>query len=93
MIYIQHKYKDVEVNMKDEKLIKMFNSTLKMKEIILFFLIVVINNLILIDSNIRLDNTLKSGQLVRPVLEDLLTTKLVYRDWTQLPLKLCWRSH
>ena len=41
--------------MKDEKLVKIFNPTLKMKEIILFFLIVVINWLIYIDSDIKLD--------------------------------------
>ena len=32
--------------MEDEKLVKMFNLTLKMRETILFFLIVVINGLI-----------------------------------------------
>ena len=32
--------------MEDEELVEMFNSTLKRKEIILFFLIVVINGLI-----------------------------------------------
>ena len=41
--------------MEDEKLVKMFNSTLKMRETMLFFLIVVINELICIDSNIGLD--------------------------------------
>ena len=40
--------------MKDEELVKMFNSTLKMREIILFHLIIVINRLICIDSNIGL---------------------------------------
>ena len=45
--------------MKDEKLIKMFNPTLKIRETILFFLIVAINSLIWIDSNIGLDNALK----------------------------------
>ena len=34
------------VNMKDEELLKMFNPTLKKRETILFFLIVVINELI-----------------------------------------------
>ena len=34
------------VNMKDEELLKMFNPTLKKRETILFFLIVVINGLI-----------------------------------------------
>ena len=42
---LQYKCKDMEVNMKDEELAKMFNPTLKMRETILFFLIVVINGL------------------------------------------------
>ena len=33
------------VNMEDEELVKIFNSTLKRRETILFFLIVVINGL------------------------------------------------
>ena len=37
--------KDMGVNMEDEKLVKMFNPILKMRETILFFLIVVINGL------------------------------------------------
>ena len=41
--------------MEDGKLVKMFNLTLKMRETMLFFLIVVINELICIDSNIGLD--------------------------------------
>ena len=51
----QHKCKVVEVNMEDEELVKLFNPTLKRKEIILFFLIVVVNELTWIVSNIRLD--------------------------------------
>ena len=42
---LQHKCKDVGVNMEDEELMKIFNPTLKRKETILFFLIVVINRL------------------------------------------------
>ena len=42
---LQHKSKNVGVNMEDEELVKMFNPTLKRKETILFFLIVVINGL------------------------------------------------
>ena len=42
---LQHKCKDVRVNMEDEKLVKMFNPTLKMRETILFLLIVMINEL------------------------------------------------
>ena len=41
--------------MEDEELVKMFNPTLKMREIILFLFIVVINGLICIDSDIVLD--------------------------------------
>ena len=45
--------------MKDEKLVKMFNFTLKMREIILFILIMVINGLICIDSDIGLDTYIR----------------------------------
>jgi len=41
--------------MEDEELVKMFNPTLKRREAILFFLIVVINGLICIVSDIGLD--------------------------------------
>ena len=52
---LQHKCKNMGVNMEDEKLVKMFNHILKMRETILFFLIGVINGLTLIVSNIELD--------------------------------------
>ena len=52
---LQYKCKDVGVNMKDEELMKMFNPTLKRRETILFFLIVMINGLICIVSDIGLD--------------------------------------
>ena len=42
---LQHKCKDVGVNMEEEELVKMFNLTLKRRETILLFLIVVINGL------------------------------------------------
>ena len=42
---LQHKCKNVEMNMEDEELVKIFNPTLKKRETILFFLIVVINGL------------------------------------------------
>ena len=42
---LQYKCKDVRVDMKDEELMKMFNPTLKRREIFLFFLIVMINGL------------------------------------------------
>ena len=41
--------------MEDEELVKMFNPTLKRRESILFFLIVVINRLKCIVSDIRVD--------------------------------------
>ena len=46
------------VNVEDKELVRMFNPTLKIRETILFFLIVVnlmINELICIDSDIGLD--------------------------------------
>ena len=45
----------MEINMEDEELVKMFNSTVKRREIILFFLIVMINELIWIDLDIGLN--------------------------------------
>ena len=42
---LQYKCKDVRVNIEDKELVKMFNPTLKRRETILFFLIVVINEL------------------------------------------------
>ena len=58
---LQYKCKDVGVNMKDEELMKMFNPTLKMREIFLFFLIVMINGLTLIVLDIGL-NTYTRGR-------------------------------
>ena len=52
---LQYKCKDVGVNMKDEELMKMFNPTLKRREIFLFFLIVMINGLKCIVLDIGLD--------------------------------------
>ena len=47
------------MNIKDEELVKMFNPILKMRETILFFLIVMINGLTLILSEIELDTCAK----------------------------------
>ena len=52
---LQHKCKDVGVNMENEELVKIFNPTLKRRKTILFFLIVVINALTWIVSDIGLD--------------------------------------
>ena len=48
--------------MEDEELVKIFNPTLKMRETILFFLIVVINGLKCIVSDIRLDTCAGGGE-------------------------------
>ena len=45
----------MRMNMEDKELVKMVNLTLKRREVILFFLIVVINGLKCIVSNIGLD--------------------------------------
>ena len=42
---LQYKCKNMGVNMEDEELMKIFNPTLKRRETILLFLIVVINGL------------------------------------------------
>ena len=52
---LQHKCKDMGVNMEDEELVKMFNLILKRRKTILFFLIEVINGLTWIVSDIGLD--------------------------------------
>ena len=53
---LQHKCKDVEVNMEDEELVKMFNPTLKRRKTFFFFiLIMVINGLTWIVLDIVLD--------------------------------------
>ena len=49
------------MNMEDEELVKMVNPTLKRKETILFFLIVVINGLKYIVSDIGHKGEVKSG--------------------------------
>ena len=43
---LQYKCKDVGVNMEDQELVKMFNPTLKRRKTILFFLFVLIIELI-----------------------------------------------
>ena len=50
--------------MEDEKLVKMFNPTLKRRETFLFFLIVVINGLTWIVSDIGLDTCARGRQLI-----------------------------
>ena len=54
---LQYKCKDMGVNMEDEELVKMFNPTLKRGETFLCFLIVVINRLTWIFSDIELETS------------------------------------
>ena len=49
--------------MEDEELVKMFNPTLKRRDVILFFLIVVINGLKCIVSDIGLNTCAKSSNV------------------------------
>ena len=55
----------MRMNIEDEELVKMVNPTLKMRETILFFLIVVINELICIELDIGLNTCTKEGQGMR----------------------------
>ena len=52
----------MRVNIEDGKIVKMFNPTLKIRETILFFSIVVINGLIWIDLYIGLDMYARGGE-------------------------------
>ena len=49
----------MEINMEDEELVKMVNPTLKRREAILFFVIMVINGLKCIVSDVGLDTCTK----------------------------------
>ena len=60
---LQHKCKDIGVNIEDEELVKIFNLILKRRETILFFLIVMVNGLTWIVSDIRL-NTYPRGRWI-----------------------------
>ena len=57
--------------MEDEKLVKMFNPTLKRRETILFFLIVVINGLIWIDLDIRIDTCTRGSWRVMDLINQI----------------------
>ena len=63
--------------MKNKKLVKMFNLILKMKKTILLFLIVVINELICITSNIKL-NTFKICAFILELISISLVCVCVY---------------
>ena len=72
---LQHKCKDVGVNMEDKELVKMFNLTLKRRETILFFLIVVINGLTWIVLDIGLDTCARERWRVEVKIERFLGRK------------------
>ena len=61
----------------ENELVKLFNPTLKRRETILFFLIVVINGLIWIDSDIGLDTCVKGRWRVK-------VSKMEPRAWISL---------
>ena len=81
--------------MEDEELVKMFNPTLKMRETILFFLIVVINRLTWIVSNIGLDTCARGKwrvevskmEMNQPLGSSYLTA---YSDKLPYPLVSKW---
>ena len=64
----------MRVNMEDEELVKIFNPTLKKRETILFFLIVVINGLtwIISDIDIGLD-TCTRGEVKGGGVQELIS--------------------
>ena len=71
--------------MEDEELVKMFNPILKIRETILFLLIVVINGLIWIDSNIGLDMCAKGRWRVElskiEMNQPLISSYLTAHSW------------
>ena len=71
--------------MKDKELVKMFNPTLKMREAILFFLIVVINGLKCIVSDIRLNTCAGGGEEWR--YQNWFTKNSKYNIYIQLLIK------
>ena len=72
---LQHKCKDVGVNVENEELVKMFHPTLKMRETILLFLIVVINRLTWIVSDIELYTCARERWRVKVKIERFLGRK------------------
>ena len=64
--------------MEDEELTKMFNTTLKGREIILFILIVMINKLICIDSDIGLNMCVKTNMYCGAWVFSTLTPQNVF---------------
>ena len=82
---LQYKCKDMGVNMEDEELVKMFNPTLKMRETILFFLTVVIDGLIWIDSDIGLDTCARGRWINR-----LIQTQSISLQYTLKKIVELW---
>ena len=91
---LQHKCKDMGVNIEDEELVKMFNPILKMRETILFFLIVVINGLTWIISDIGLDTCVRGRCQSKEYCVISLFKLIKFRSIIQFlfmlfPLSLC----
>ena len=86
---LQYKCKNMGVNMEDEELVKMFNPTLKRRETILFFLIVVINGLTWIVSDIELNMCARRRWRVE-VFALCVLGFLYYVYFYELPFSICF---
>ena len=86
---LQYKCKNMGVNMEDEELMKIFNPTLKRRETILFFLIVVINGLTWIVSNIGLNMCARRRWRVE-VFALCVLGFLYYVCFYELPFSICF---
>jgi len=86
---LQYKCKNMGVNMEDEELVKMFNPTLKRRETILFFLIVLINGLTWIVSDIGLDMCARGRWRVE-VFALCMLDFLYYVYFYELPFSICF---
>ena len=86
---LQYKCKNMGVNMEDEELMKIFNPTLKRRETILLFLIVVINGLTWIVSDIGL-NMCARGRWRVEVFALCVLGFLYYVYFYELPFSICF---
>ena len=75
------------VNIEDEKLVKMFNPTLKMRETILLFLTVVIDELIWIDSDIGLDTCARGRWINRLIQTQSISLQYTLKKIVELGLE------
>ena len=86
---LQYKCKNMGVNMEDEELMKIFNPTLNRRETILLFLIVMINGLTWIVSDIGL-NMCARGRWRVEVFALCVLGFLYYVYFYELPFSICF---